>query len=196
MSSTGALPIIARWWRRSGRSARGGEGIERIESTHPGSILLNIMRSDDGKGFIRDQVAKLRLGLQQDDDPEQRFLLALFLEKLGDKCLRQAVQEMTTALAALARRRQFDLGWARSEAMRLGKALWALEERQEALAALAADDGGRVPRGKRKKIESVVGWGQGRGSKIIVGPSEGVGQCLGAGGGSERGTGRECSAGS
>ncbi|CAM9549950.1 unnamed protein product, partial [Choristocarpus tenellus] len=159
MYSMGTLPEIARWWRReSGKqssSRRGGCVIEEgVQSTNPQTLLLEVMRSEEGRIFARERVDTLKRELRWSDDPEKRCLLALYLEKMGEEHLQEAAKEMEVALGLLARRhasqpsrgiggsRLVDLSttkggglasWALGERVRLNKACRALEIRKKAL---------------------------------------------------------------
>ncbi|CAN0573158.1 unnamed protein product, partial [Ectocarpus sp. 12 AP-2014] len=67
----------------------------------------------DGLAFIRGRVRSLRKQLRVDDDPQSRLMLALYLEKMGDDHLEEALAEMDVALARMLGRRSgnSDNGW-------------------------------------------------------------------------------------
>ncbi|CAN0330004.1 unnamed protein product [Pylaiella littoralis] len=161
MISSGTFPEIARWWRRKQQSCgrassprsleEDGDGddeksdvqqqLKRPISNNPRTLLLSVARSQDGLTFMRGRVRSLRKQLREDDDPQSRFLLALYLEKLGEDCLEEAMMEMDNALARLVPRSSSSSssgssgvnGWALSERSRLGKSLNSLRVRQDAL---------------------------------------------------------------
>ncbi|CAM9460707.1 unnamed protein product [Ectocarpus fasciculatus] len=145
MISSGTFPEIARWWRRernaAGRTPRAApQGDDRGDgrmplSTDPRTLLLRVTRSQDGLTFIRGRVRSLRKQLRVDDDPQSRFLLALYLEKMGEDHLEEALAEMDSALARMLGRSggNSESGWAKSERSRLAKAVDSLLVRRHAL---------------------------------------------------------------